>query len=74
MKKIVFSCLLFSSLLFAIENNHPTSQQDLVYLNKKSLIYHEIWCSNAQRCTKNCTLTSRTQAIYSGARHYSKCL
>lgn len=41
-------------------------QVDLVVLNTKTLKYHELGCSSAIKCTKNCMQISRAEAIRRG--------
>ena len=48
-------------------------QVDLIVLNTKTLKYHELGCSSAIKCTKNCMQISRAEAIRRGAVHCKRC-
>jgi len=76
-------CVVLVAVLFLGSVNvyaHQTSaqqpkvkQSDLVVFNTKTLKYHELDCSSAIRCTKNCIQISRNEAIRRGAVHCKKC-
>ena len=60
--------------LFLGSANLNAQQSDLVVFNTSSLKYHELGCASANRCTKNCIVISRSEAIRRGAVHCKNCL
>lgn len=77
-------CIALVTILFLGSVNvyaHQTNLQpskdkhsDLVVFNTKTLKYHELGCTSAIRCTKNCIQISRNEAIKRGATHCKKCI
>ena len=70
-KRYIFILALFLSM---INVNVYSQQSDLVVFNTKTLKYHELGCSSANRCTKNCIVISRNEAIKKGGVHCKNCI
>lgn len=68
MKKTLFLLLLLILGLPAL-----ASDSTIVVLNINRMIYHNVNCQWAHRCTKNCIKTTKQEAIESGARPCKVC-
>ncbi|OGI29989.1 MAG: hypothetical protein A2287_04365 [Candidatus Melainabacteria bacterium RIFOXYA12_FULL_32_12] len=51
---------------------NPVSDKTIVY-NAQSKIYHDPSCNAAKRCTKNCIMIKKSEAIKRGARACKTC-
>lgn len=67
-------CAVLVVALFLGSANVNAQQSDLVVFNVSSLKYHELGCASANRCTKNCIVILRSEALRRGAVHCKKCL
>ena len=65
---------IFALFLSIISVNVYSQQSDMVVFNTKTLKYHELGCSSANRCTKNCIVISRNEAIKKGGVHCKNCI
>lgn len=85
MKRLIIAIsLLLSSTVQADVNYTPANHtpvsgpvtlvfQDPVIVNVRSGIYHGRGCYHAYRCTRNCAMTERSDAVRSGARPCKVC-
>lgn len=67
-------CIALVVALFLGSTNVNAQQSDLVVFNVNSLKYHELGCTSANRCTKNCIVISRSEALRRGGVHCKNCL
>lgn len=67
-------CIALVVALFLGSANVNAQQSDLVVFNVSSLKYHEIGCTSANRCTRNCIVISRSEALRRGGVHCKNCL
>ena len=68
MKKVIYIlCLLVIT--------HPALASDshIVVLNTNRLIYHNVNCQWAHKCTKNCVKVTKREALGYGARPCKVC-
>ncbi len=67
-KKII--CILF---ILAITLPVLAADSTIVVLNTNRLIYHNVNCQWAHKCTKNCVKVTKQEAIEYGARPCKVC-
>ena len=65
--------ILFVLLLLIIGLPVLAADSTIVVLNTNRMIYHNVNCQWAHKCTKNCINVTKQKAIESGARTCKVC-
>jgi hypothetical protein len=63
---VVFNCSGSSASSQNAQKYLSQNQQQAVYYNTNSHIFHKLSCIHASRCTKNCILIPKVEALQLG--------